>query len=93
METLQIALEPGGACGLAAVLFGKVPVAGKTIIVHATGGNLSWDKYCKIVNVDHSLMEKRVFDWTGFKIQETEGLKRPLLVIKGKRIIRIEFHS
>jgi threonine dehydratase len=50
-ETLQIVLEPGGATGLAAVLSGKVPggVAGRTIGVVASGGNLNLAKFAKVL--------------------------------------------
>eukprot|EP01063_Lacrimia_lanifica_P018351 TRINITY_DN25279_c0_g1_i1.p1 TRINITY_DN25279_c0_g1~~TRINITY_DN25279_c0_g1_i1.p1 ORF type:complete len:343 (+),score=125.41 TRINITY_DN25279_c0_g1_i1:70-1098(+) len=37
--TLGLELEPSGACALAAVLFGKVPVQGRTTVVVASGGN------------------------------------------------------
>jgi threonine dehydratase len=37
---LKLVLEPSGAAGLAAVLSGKVAVAGKTVLVVASGGNV-----------------------------------------------------
>ncbi len=37
---LKIVVEPGGAAALAAVLSGKLDVAGKTVCVLATGGNI-----------------------------------------------------
>ena len=36
----KLVLEPGGAAALAAVLSGKLPVAGKTVAVVASGGNV-----------------------------------------------------
>lgn len=39
-ETLKIVLEPGGAAGLAAVLCGAIPAAGKVTLVIASGGNV-----------------------------------------------------
>ncbi|MBN9074372.1 MAG: threonine/serine dehydratase [Rhizobiales bacterium] len=40
-ERLKLVLEPSGAAGLAALLDGKVDVAGKTVVVVATGGNVA----------------------------------------------------
>ncbi|MDG4854635.1 MULTISPECIES: threonine/serine dehydratase [unclassified Mesorhizobium] len=40
-ERLKLVLEPSGAASLAALLGGKVDVAGKTVLVVATGGNVS----------------------------------------------------
>jgi threonine dehydratase len=37
---LKIVVEPGGAVGLAAVLAGKLPIEGRTIVVIASGGNV-----------------------------------------------------
>lgn len=39
-STLKIVLEPGGAAALAAVLSGKLPTAGKTVAIVASGGNV-----------------------------------------------------
>lgn len=36
----KIVLEPGGAVGLAAVLSGHLPIAGHTVVVIASGGNV-----------------------------------------------------
>ncbi|RUU54134.1 threonine/serine dehydratase, partial [Mesorhizobium sp. M2C.T.Ca.TU.009.01.2.1] len=38
---MKLVLEPSGAASLAALLGGKVDVAGKTVLVIATGGNVS----------------------------------------------------
>ncbi|WP_378943758.1 threonine/serine dehydratase [Mesorhizobium sp. ANAO-SY3R2] len=40
-ERLKLVLEPSGASSLAALLGGKVDVAGKSVLVVATGGNVS----------------------------------------------------
>jgi len=37
---LKIVIEPGGCVALAAVLAGKLPVAGRTVVVVASGGNV-----------------------------------------------------
>jgi threonine dehydratase len=36
---LKIVIEPGGAVALAAVLGGHYPIAGRTVVVVASGGN------------------------------------------------------
>jgi threonine dehydratase len=36
----KLVLEPGGAAAFAAILFGKLPVAGKTVAIVASGGNV-----------------------------------------------------
>jgi len=49
-EMLQIVLEPGGAVGLAAVLSGKCgDVSGKNVVLIASGGNLDYEKFSKIL--------------------------------------------
>ncbi len=40
-ERMKLVLEPSGAASLAALLGGKVNVAGKTVLIVATGGNVS----------------------------------------------------
>lgn len=40
LRELKLVLEPGGAVALAAALAGKVPIAGKTVLVIASGGNV-----------------------------------------------------
>ncbi|CCV04820.1 Pyridoxal-5'-phosphate-dependent protein beta subunit [Mesorhizobium metallidurans STM 2683] len=40
-ERMKLVLEPSGAASLAALLGGKVDVRGKTVLVVATGGNIS----------------------------------------------------
>jgi threonine dehydratase len=40
LHTFKVVVEPGGAVGLAAVLTGKVNLAGKTVAVILSGGNI-----------------------------------------------------
>lgn len=40
-ERLKLVLEPSGAASLAALLDGGIDVSGKTVLVIATGGNVS----------------------------------------------------
>ena len=49
-ERLKLVLEPSGASSLAALLGGKVDVAGKTVLVVATGGNVSLADFMVHVN-------------------------------------------
>ena len=44
-ETLKLVVEPGGAAPLAAVLAGKLEVAGKTIVLVLSGGNVDHDVF------------------------------------------------
>ncbi len=46
-ERLKLVLEPSGAASLAALLEGKIDVAGKTVLVVATGGNVSFNDFMK----------------------------------------------
>lgn len=46
-ERLKLVLEPSGASALAATLSGNVDVADKTVVVVATGGNVSLADYMK----------------------------------------------
>jgi threonine dehydratase len=48
-ETLKLAFEPSGAASLAALLSGKVDVAGKTVLVIASGGNVSLEDFMRHV--------------------------------------------
>jgi threonine dehydratase len=45
----KLVVEPGGAAALASVLFGKVPCAGRTVVVVASGGNIDASLYAAIV--------------------------------------------
>lgn len=44
-DVLKLVLEPSGAVALAAVLAGQVPVAGKVVLVVASGGNVAFDRF------------------------------------------------
>jgi len=44
-DALKLVVEPGGAVALAAVLSGKFPIAGKTVAVTASGGNVDRETY------------------------------------------------
>ena len=46
---LKLVLEPGGAAALAAVLAGKIDVAGRTVLVVASGGNVDADVYAEAI--------------------------------------------
>ena len=46
-ERLKLVLEPSGAASLAALLDAKVDVAGKSVLVIATGGNVSLPDFQK----------------------------------------------
>ncbi|MEI9889469.1 MAG: pyridoxal-phosphate dependent enzyme [Caulobacteraceae bacterium] len=46
---LKLVLEPGGAAALAAVLSGKLKVAGQTVVVIASGGNVDADIYARAI--------------------------------------------
>jgi threonine dehydratase len=46
---LKLVLEPGGAAALAAVLAGKIDVAGRTVLVIASGGNVDADVYAEAI--------------------------------------------
>lgn len=48
-ERLKLVLEPSGAASLAALLDGGLDVAGKTVVVFATGGNVSLADYLRHV--------------------------------------------
>lgn len=49
---LKVVLEPGGACSLAAVLSGKLDIAGKTIAVVASGGNCDSETFRRALERD-----------------------------------------
>ncbi len=46
---LKLVLEPGGAAALAAVLAGKADMAGQTVLVVASGGNVDAEIYGKAI--------------------------------------------
>ncbi len=43
LERMKILVEPSGAVGVAAVLFGKLPAEIRTVGVIVSGGNVDWD--------------------------------------------------
>ena len=47
---LKLVVEPGGAAALAAILSGKLPVAGRTIIAVLSGGNADPAEFAAIIN-------------------------------------------
>lgn len=49
MLSLKLVVEPGGAVGLAALLSGKIPVAGKTVVVVLSGGNVDPAAYARTI--------------------------------------------
>lgn len=49
-ERMKLVFEPSGAASLAALLSGKVDVAGKTVLVVATGGNVSLADFISHMN-------------------------------------------
>ena len=46
---LKLVVEPGGAVALAAVLAGKVPVEGRTVVALLSGGNIEWDGLAQLL--------------------------------------------
>ncbi|WP_439879658.1 threonine ammonia-lyase [Pontibacter sp. MBLB2868] len=45
LEEHELVIEPSGAAGVAALLAGKVAVAGKKVVVTVTGGNISPERF------------------------------------------------
>ena len=48
----KLAVEPGGAVALAAVMAGRVPMEGRTVVVVLSGGNVDADLFAEILNED-----------------------------------------
>jgi threonine dehydratase len=46
-EFLKLVVEPGGAVGLAATIGGRVPSAGKTVVVVLSGGNVDAERFAE----------------------------------------------
>lgn len=46
-RVLKLVIEPGGAVALAAVLAGKLPLAGRTTAILVTGGNVDPETFCR----------------------------------------------
>jgi threonine dehydratase len=51
-ERLKVVVEPSGACALAALLAGRLPVAGQRVGVVLSGGNVGHDRFCRLVASD-----------------------------------------
>ena len=49
-ERMKIVLEPSGAAGLAAVMFGKIRVAGKRVAVVISGGNVDVARFAQLLS-------------------------------------------
>jgi threonine dehydratase len=47
---LKLVVEPGGAVGLAALLFGHIDARGKTVVIVLSGGNVDADLYARLIN-------------------------------------------
>ncbi|WP_293801933.1 threonine/serine dehydratase [uncultured Bosea sp.] len=50
-EEFRIVVEPGGAAALAAAMFGRVPVAGRTVAVVASGSNVDAELYRRALEI------------------------------------------
>src|SRR5262249_12423781 len=46
---LKLVVEPGGAVALAAILAGKLPLAGRTVLALLTGGNIDPQLFASII--------------------------------------------
>src|SRR6201996_8421769 len=46
---LKLVVEPGGAVGLAALLAGRIDVAGKNVVIVLSGGNVDADLFAKLI--------------------------------------------
>jgi len=49
-ENFKTVIEPGAAVGIAAILNGQAEIAGKTVAVFTTGGNIDAERFCSLVN-------------------------------------------
>jgi threonine dehydratase len=49
-EELKLAVEPGGAIGLAALLAGKLDVKGKVVVGILSGGNVDVELFAKLIS-------------------------------------------
>ncbi|OQM74961.1 threonine ammonia-lyase [Manganibacter manganicus] len=52
MSALKLVVEPGGAVALAAILAGRIDVAGKCVAVVLSGGNVDPDLYARALAAD-----------------------------------------
>ena len=46
---LKLVVEPGGAVGLAALLAGRVDIAGSNVVIVLSGGNVDADMFAKLI--------------------------------------------
>ncbi|MES2196546.1 MAG: threonine/serine dehydratase [Pseudomonadota bacterium] len=46
---LKLVVEPGGAVGLAALLAGRIDVAGKNVVIVLSGGNVDADLFARLI--------------------------------------------
>jgi len=46
---LKLVVEPGGAVGLAALLAGKLDIAGRNVVIVLSGGNVDADMYARLI--------------------------------------------
>lgn len=48
-ERMKLVVEPSGAASIAAVLFGKIPLAGKRVGIIISGGNVDAERYATLL--------------------------------------------
>ena len=48
-QELKLAIEPGGAVALAALISGKVDAAGKNAVIVLSGGNVEPDLFATVI--------------------------------------------
>jgi threonine dehydratase len=46
---LKLVVEPGGAIGLAALLAGRIDIAGKVVVAVLSGGNVDAELFCRLI--------------------------------------------
>ena len=51
-RVLKLVIEPGGAAALTAAVSGKLDIAGKTVAVTLSGGNVDPELFCAILGAD-----------------------------------------
>jgi len=50
---LKLIVEPGGAVAFAALSTGAIPIAGRTVAVVLSGGNVDLDHFAQIIAARH----------------------------------------
>jgi threonine dehydratase len=48
-ERMKLVVEPSGACSLAGVLFGKIPIENKKVGVIISGGNIDLNEFFDLI--------------------------------------------